>query len=56
MACFDSRITLETIKEIAKRQPSYAVFCDAGLADDGTAASVEHIFNAYSPGTKVKVL
>ena len=56
MACFDSDITDETIKEIAQKQPYYAVFKDAGMGSDSVAANFEQIFATYSPNTKCKIL
>jgi adenine-specific DNA-methyltransferase len=56
MACFDNDITDEVVREIAKRQPYYAVFRDSGMASDSVAANFEQIFETYSPSTVRKVL
>lgn len=56
IACFDSNVTEETVIEIAKRQPFYAVFRDSGLASDSVAVNFEQIFETYSPKTQRKVL
>lgn len=56
MACFAIDITEETVVEIAKSQPLYAVFRDSGLASDSVMANVDQIFATYSPGTIRKVL
>jgi adenine-specific DNA-methyltransferase len=56
MACFDKSITDEVVKEIAIRQPYYAVFRDSCLASDSVAANFEQIFETYSPPTIRKVL
>lgn len=56
IACFDSEVTEETVTEIAKRQPFYAVFRDSGMASDSVAANFEQIFETYSPKTRRKVL
>ena len=56
MACFAIDITEETVVEIAKSQPLYAVFRDSGLASDSVMANFDQIFATYSPGTIRKVL
>lgn len=56
IACFDDNVTEETVTEIAKRHPFYAVFRDSGLASDSVAVNFEQIFEAYSPKTQRKVL
>ena len=56
IACFDNDITEETVKAIAKRQPSYAVFRDSGMAGDSVMTNFEQIFETYSPKTQRKVL
>ena len=56
LACFDTGVTTETITAIAKKQPYYAVFRDASMADDSTATNFDQIFETYSPSTVRKVL
>jgi len=56
LACFDKNVTEETVTEIAKRQPFYAVFRDSSMASDSVAANFEQIFATYSPKTVRKVL
>lgn len=56
IACFDSDVTEETVKDIAKRHPFYAVFRDSGMATDSVATNFEQIFETYSPKTQRKVL
>lgn len=56
IACFDSDVTEETVREIAKRHPFYAVFRDSGMASDSVATNFEQIFETYSPKTQRKVL
>ena len=56
LACFDSGVTTETVTAIAKKQPYYAVFRDASMADDSTATNFDQIFETYSPSTVRKVL
>lgn len=56
MACFDKDITGEVVREIAKRQPYYAVFRDSGMTSDSVATNFDQIFETYSPSTVRKVL
>lgn len=56
LACFDTGVTTETVTAIAKRQPSYAVFRDASMANDSVATNFDQIFETYSPSTERKVL
>lgn len=56
IACFDKDVTDETVKAIAKKQPFYAVFRDAGIASDSVMTNFEQIFETYSPRTQRKVL
>lgn len=55
-ASFDDRITEETVKEIALRQPYYAVFRDVSYSSDCVSTNFEQIFETYSPTTIRKVL
>ncbi len=56
IACFDNDVTDEVVREIAKKQPYYAVFRDSGMASDSVATNFEQIFETYSPSTIRKVL
>lgn len=56
LACFDIGVTTKTVTSIAKKQPYYAVFRDASMADDSTATNFDQIFETYSPSTVRKVL
>ena len=56
IACFDSEVTDETVTEIAKQHPFYAVFRDSGMANDSVMTNFEQIFETYSPRTQRKVL
>lgn len=56
IACFDDNVTEEVVKEIAQRQPFYAVFRDGSIANDSVATNFEQIFETYSPTTVRKVL
>lgn len=56
IACFDSDVTEETVKAVAKEKPYYAVFRDSSMANDSVATNIEQIFATYSPKTVRKVL
>ena len=56
IACFDSDVTDDVVREIAKRKPFYAVFRDSSIASDSVATNFEQIFETYSPDTVRKVL
>ena len=56
IACFDSNVTEETIKAIAKQKPYYFVMRDSSMASDSVATNFDQIFATYSPDTVRKVL
>lgn len=56
IACFDSDVTEETIKAIAKQKPYYFVMRDSSMANDSVATNFEQIFATYSSDTVRKVL
>lgn len=56
IACFDEDITEEIVKEVAKKEPYYAVFRDNCMANDSVATNFEQIFETYSSDTIRKVL
>lgn len=56
IACFDKEITENIFKEIAKKQPYYAVFRDCSMKDDSAIANFDQIFKYISPETIRKVL
>ena len=56
IACFDSNVTEETIKAIAKQKPYYFVMRDSSMANDSVATNFEQIFATYSPDTVRKVI
>lgn len=56
IACFDSNVTDDTVTEIAKLHPAYAVFRDNSMASDSVMTNFEQIFETYSPRTQRKVL
>lgn len=55
IACFDSKVTEDTVTAIAKKKPDYAVFRDSGYATDSVATNFEQIFKTFSPETTRKV-
>ena len=56
VACFDTEITDEIIKELASIHPLYAVFRDASFASDSANINCEQIFKSISPSTIIKVI
>ena len=56
IACFDAEVTEETVTEIAKLHPVYAVFRDSSMATDSVMTNFDQIFETYSPKTQRKVL
>ena len=55
-ACFDRNVGADTIEEMAKEEPWYAVMLDSSMADDATHANYEELFRTYSPGTTPQVI
>jgi adenine-specific DNA-methyltransferase len=55
-ACFETGVSEEFVKLLAKREPLRAVFRDAGFASDSVKINVEQIFKLMSPGTEVKTI
>jgi adenine-specific DNA-methyltransferase len=56
VACFDTGVTEELVKQLAKREPMRAVFRDASYASDSTKINIEQIFKALSPHTELKTI
>ena len=56
IACFDQNVTEDTVKEIAKKEPHYAVFRDRSMASDSVAANFDQIFASISPETIRRVI
>jgi adenine-specific DNA-methyltransferase len=54
IACFDSGITEELVKKLAKNKPLRVVFRDDAFGSDSVKINVEQIFKLLSPGTEVK--
>ena len=56
IACFDSNVPENVIKEIAKRKPRRAVFRDSSFASSPEKINVVEIFKLYAQDTDVKVI
>jgi adenine-specific DNA-methyltransferase len=54
VACFDTKVNEELVKELAKYKPLRVVFRDSGFVSDAVKINVEQIFKQMSPGTEVK--
>ena len=54
VACFDSGVNEELVKELAGFEPLRVVFRDNGFVSDAVKINVEQIFKQMSPGTEVK--
>ncbi len=55
-ACFDEAVGADTIEEMAKARPWYAVMRDTSMADDATQANFAELFRTYSPDTVCRVI
>ena len=55
-ACFDANVGSDTIEEMAKAKPWYAVIRDSSMADDATHANYEELFRTYGPDTVPQVI
>ena len=51
VACFDTDIAEDTIREIAKLKPYYFVIRDSSLASDNVADNIDQLFETYSKDT-----
>jgi adenine-specific DNA-methyltransferase len=56
VACFDSGVTEDLVKELAKHEPLRVVFRDNGFVSDAMKINVEQIFRQLSPSTEVRAL
>lgn len=54
VACFDTGITEELVKELAATKPLRVVFRDNEFASDSVKINAEQIFKQMSPGTDMK--
>lgn len=56
VACFDDKISEETVKQIADLKPLRVVFRDSSFATPAARINVDEIFKLKSPHTTIKVL
>ena len=56
VACFDTDIAEDTIKEIAKLKPYYFVMRDSSLASDNVADNFDQLFETYSKDTIRRII
>ena len=54
VACFDTGVNEELVKQLAALEPLRVVFRDNGFVSDAVKINVEQIFKQMSPGTDVK--
>lgn len=54
IACFDTGVNEELVKQLAGFEPLRVVFRDNGFVSDAVKINVEQIFKQMSPGTDVK--
>lgn len=56
VACFDQSVATETITEMAKMEPDYAVMRDSSFAGDDAVSNFGELFKTYSPATITRVV
>ena len=56
IACFESGVTDDLVKDIAARAPLRAVFRDTSFARDADRINAEQLFRQLSPGTELKAI
>lgn len=56
VACFDTGVTEDLVKELAKHEPLRVVFRDNGFVSDAVKINVEQIFRQLSPSTEVRAI
>lgn len=56
IACFESGVTDDLVKDIAARSPLRAVFRDTSFARDADRINAEQLFRQLSPGTELKAI
>ena len=54
IACFETGITEDLVKELAKFAPMRVVFRDNGFVSDAVKINVDQVFRQLSPATDVK--
>jgi adenine-specific DNA-methyltransferase len=55
-ACFETNVSEDLVKTVARRKPLRAVFRDRSYGSDSVKINVEQIFKLLSPSTEVKSL
>ncbi|PTY00565.1 site-specific DNA-methyltransferase [Spartobacteria bacterium LR76] len=56
VACFDSKVGEDLVKELAKSKPLRVIFRDSGFDSDSVKINMEQIFKLLSPGTEIRSL
>ena len=56
IACFDKKLDIDAITQIAKMMPNYFVMRDSSIENDSIATNIEQIFKTYSPQTKRRII
>lgn len=56
IACFETGINVDFVKQLATHKPLRVVFRDNGFASDDVKANVTQIFRQTSPDTDIKVI
>ena len=56
MACFDNELDMETVKEIASKQPSYFITRNTSFENDALVDNLDQIFKAYCPDCIVRII
>jgi adenine-specific DNA-methyltransferase len=56
IACFDTGVNEDLVKELARFEPLRVVFRDTGFVSDAVKINVEQIFRQMSPHTEVKAI
>lgn len=54
VACFETGVTEQLVKELAGREPLRVVFRDNGFVSDAVKINVEQVFRQLSPSTDVR--
>lgn len=54
VACFDTGVNEDLVKELARFEPLRVVFCDTRYQSDNDKINVEQIFKQMSPHTEVR--
>lgn len=56
VACFDTGIDEDFVKQVAKHKPLRVVFRDAGFVSDSVKINVEQVFKLLSSSTEIKTI